>query len=296
LGDHIIQRGSYQNDEVTRFDFSHFSKVSDEELAKVENIVNDKIRKNIALDEKRNVPIGEATKMGATATFGEKYGDFVRVITFDPDFSVELCGGSHVNATGEIGLFKFVSESSVSAGVRRVEALTGEKALQYYNEQLTINNQLKELLKSQDLVKSVESLVAEKAALQKKVEAMENEKLQSLKGELLKEVEVINGVNVLALKVDVPSGDALKQLAYDLKAKIENAYIVLGTVINDKPQIAVMIDENVMKSNSLHAGNIVKEAAKEMRGGGGGQPHFATAGGSDASGIDKAIAVAKGKV
>jgi alanyl-tRNA synthetase len=220
----------------------------------------------------------------------------VRVITFDPDFSVELCGGSHVNATGEIGLFKFVSESSVSAGVRRVEALTGEKALQYYNEQLTINNQLKELLKSQDLVKSVESLVAEKAALQKKVEAMENEKLQSLKGELLKEVEVINGVNVLALKVDVPSGDALKQLAYDLKAKIENAYIVLGTVINDKPQIAVMIDENVMKSNSLHAGNIVKEAAKEMRGGGGGQPHFATAGGSDASGIDKAIAVAKRKV
>jgi alanyl-tRNA synthetase len=296
LGDHIIQRGSYQNDEVTRFDFSHFSKVSDEELAKVENIVNDKIRKNIALDEKRNVPIGEATKMGATATFGEKYGDFVRVITFDPDFSVELCGGSHVNATGEIGLFKFVSESSVSAGVRRVEALTGEKALQYYNEQLTINNQLKELLKSQDLVKSVESLVAEKAALQKKVETMENEKLQSLKGELLKEVEVINGVNVLALKVDVPSGDALKQLAYDLKAKIENAYIVLGAVINDKPQIAVMIDENVMKSNGLHAGNIVKEAAKEMRGGGGGQPHFATAGGSDSTGIDKAIAVAKGKV
>jgi alanyl-tRNA synthetase len=201
-----------------------------------------------------------------------------------------------VNATGEIGLFKFVSESSVSAGVRRVEALTGEKALQYYNEQLTINNQLKELLKSQDLVKSVKTLVADKAALQKKVEAMENEKLQSLKGELLKEVEVINGINVLALKVDVPSGDALKQLAYDLKAKIENAYIVLGAVINDKPQIAVMIDENVIKSSGLHAGNIVKEAAKEMRGGGGGQPHFATAGGSDANGLEKAIAAAKGKV
>lgn len=296
LGDHIIQRGSYQNDEVTRFDFSHFSKVSDEELAEVENIVNEKIRENIALDEKRNVPIEEATKMGATATFGEKYGDFVRVITFDPDFSVELCGGSHVKATGEIGLFKFVSESSVSAGVRRVEALTGEKALKYYNEQLSINNQLKELLKSQDLVKSVESLVAEKAALQKKVEVMENEKLQSLKGELLKKVEAKDGVNILAVKVDVPSGDALKQLAYDLKAKMEDAYIVLGAVINDKPQIAVMIDETVMKSKGLHAGNIVKEAAKEMRGGGGGQPHFATAGGSDASGIDKAIAVAKGKV
>jgi alanyl-tRNA synthetase len=296
LGNHIIQRGSYQNDEVTRFDFSHYSKVSDEELTKVENIVNDKIRKNIALDEKRNVPIGEATKLGATATFGEKYGDFVRVITFDPDFSVELCGGSHVKATGEIGLFKFVSESSVSAGVRRVEALTGEKAIQYYNEQLTINNTLKELLKSQDLVKSVESLVAEKAALQKKVEVMENEKLQSLKGELLKKIEAKDSVNILALQVDVPSGDALKQLAYDLKAKMENAYIVLGAVINDKPQIAVMIDENVMKTKGLHAGNIVKEAAKEMRGGGGGQPHFATAGGSDANGLDKAIAVAKGKV
>ncbi len=296
LGDHIVQRGSFQNDEVTRFDFSHFSKVSDEELSQVENIVNDKIRQNIALDEKRNVPINDAVQMGATATFGEKYGDFVRVITFDPNFSVELCGGSHVKATGEIGLFKFVSESSVSAGVRRVEALTGEKALQYYNEQLTINNELKELLKSQDLVKSVESLISEKAALQKKVEAMENEKLQALKGELLKKVETKDGINLLALKIDVPSADALKQLAYDLKAKLENSYIVLGAVINDKPQIAVMIDENVMKEKNLHAGNIVKEAAKEMRGGGGGQPHFATAGGSDANGLEKAIVVAKGKV
>lgn len=296
LGNHIIQRGSYQNDEITRFDFSHFSKVTDEELAEVESIVNQKIRENVALDEKRNVPIDDAIKLGATATFGEKYGDFVRVITFDPNFSVELCGGSHVKATGEIGLFKFVTEGSVSAGVRRVEALTGEKALQYYNEQLAINNLIKELLKSQDLVKSVENLVAEKAALQKKVEAMENEKLQALKQELFSKFESKDNVNILALRVNVPSADALKQLAYELKAKVENAYIVLGTVINDKPQIAVMIDEEVMKSKDLHAGNIVKEAAKEMRGGGGGQPHFATAGGSDASGIDKAIALAKGMV
>lgn len=296
LGSHIIQRGSYQNNEITRFDFSHFSKVTDEELAQVEDIVNAKIRENVALDEKRNVPINDATAMGATATFGEKYGDFVRVITFDPAFSVELCGGSHVKATGEIGLFKFISEGSVSAGVRRVEALTGEKAIEYYNEQIAVNNKLKELLKAQDIVKTVENLLVEKAILQKKVEVLENEKLQALKNELLEKVETINGTNVLALKIDVPSAEALKQLAYELKAKLNNAYLVLGAEIGGKPQIAVMIDEDTMTARNLHAGNIVKEAAKEMRGGGGGQPHFATAGGNDPSGLEKAIAVAKSKV
>lgn len=296
LGSHIIQRGSYQNNEITRFDFSHFSKVTDEELAQVEDIVNAKIRENVALDEKRNVPINDATAMGATATFGEKYGDFVRVITFDPAFSVELCGGSHVKATGEIGLFKFISEGSVSAGVRRVEALTGEKAIEYYNEQIAVNNKLKELLKAQDIVKTVENLLAEKNSLQKKVEVLENEKLQVLKIELLKKVEIINGTNVLALKIEVPSAEALKQLAYELKAKLDNAFIVLGAEIGGKPQIAVMIDEETMTAKNLHAGNIVKEAAKEMRGGGGGQPHFATAGGNDPIGLEKAIAVAKSKI
>jgi alanyl-tRNA synthetase len=296
LGSHIIQRGSYQNNEITRFDFSHFSKVTDEELVQVEDIVNAKIRENVALDEKRNVPINDATAMGATATFGEKYGDFVRVITFDPAFSVELCGGSHVKATGEIGLFKFISEGSVSAGVRRVEALTGEKAIEYYNEQIAVNNKLKELLKAQDIVKTVENLLVEKAILQKKVEVLENEKLQALKNELLEKVETINGTNVLALKIEVPNAEALKQLAYELKAKLNNAYLVLGAEIGGKPQIAVMIDEDTMTARNLHAGNIVKEAAKEMRGGGGGQPHFATAGGNDPSGLEKAIAVAKSKV
>jgi len=289
LGNHIVQKGSYQDDNVTRFDFSHFAKVTDEELAQIEDIVNEKIRENIALETKVNMPINEAIALGATATFGEKYGDFVRVVIFDPQFSVELCGGTHIPSTGQIGLFKFVSEGSVAAGVRRVEALTGEKAMSVIKEQLEINNKLKELLRGQDIIKSVESLIAEKAALQKRIEVLENEKLQELKNQLLTQVQNINGVNVLTAKVQVPSADALKQLAFELKNQVTHFYGVLGAEIGGKPQLAVVIDEALGKEKNLHAGNIVKELAKEMKGGGGGQPYFATAGGSDLSGLDRAI-------
>ncbi|MFD2522745.1 alanine--tRNA ligase [Emticicia soli] len=290
LGTHIVQKGSYQDDNVTRFDFSHFAKVTDEELAKIEDIVNSKIRENIALETKVNMPINEAIALGATATFGEKYGDFVRVVIFDPQFSVELCGGTHVPSTGQIGIFKFVSEGSVAAGVRRVEALTGEKAIEKIKEDLKVKDEIATLLKNPaDLLKAVENLIAEKTALQKKVEVLENEKLQDLKKQLLQKVETINGVNVLTAKVTVPSADSLKQLAFELKNQIESFYGVLGAEIGGKPQIAVIIDEAVMKDKNLHAGNIVKELAKEMKGGGGGQPHFATAGGSDVSGLEKAI-------
>jgi alanyl-tRNA synthetase len=289
LGNHIVQKGSYQNEDVTRFDFSHFAKVTDEELAKVEEIVNQKIRENITLEYRVNIPIDEAIKMGATATFGEKYGDFVRVVVFDPKFSVELCGGTHVPATGEIGIFKFVSEGSVSAGVRRVEAVTGEKALSVISDQLSVIDKLKEILKGQDLIKAAEQLVAEKSALQKKVEALEGEKIIQLRNELTKQTKEINGVNILTAKVDVPSVDAMKTLAFQLKDKISYAYIVLGAEIGGKPQLAVCIDETVIKSHNLNAGTIVKELAREIKGGGGGQPHFATAGGSDASGLDKAL-------
>ena len=290
LGTHIVQKGSYQDDNVTRFDFSHFAKVTDEELAKIEDIVNSKIRENIALETKVNMPIDEAIALGATATFGEKYGDFVRVVIFDPQFSVELCGGTHVPSTGQIGIFKFVSEGSVAAGVRRVEALTGEKAIEKIKEDLRVKDEIATLLKNPaDLLKAVENLIAEKTALQKKLEVLENEKLQDLKKQLLQKVETINGVNVLTAKVTVPSADSLKQLAFELKNQIESFYGVLGAEIGGKPQIAVIIDEAVMKDKNLHAGNIVKELAKEMKGGGGGQPHFATAGGSDVSGLEKAI-------
>ncbi len=289
LGTHIVQKGSYQDDNITRFDFSHFAKVTDEELGQIEDIVNEKIRENIPLETKVNIPIADAIALGATATFGEKYGDFVRVVIFDPKFSVELCGGTHASSTGKIGLFKFISEGSVAAGVRRVEALTGGKAISVINEQLSINTQLKEVLRNNDLIKAVENLLAEKATLQKKVEALENEKLQELKNELAKTVVNINGVNVITAKVSVPSADALKQLCFDLKNKVERFYGVIGAEFGGKPQIAVIIDEDVMKEKNLHAGNIVKELAKEMKGGGGGQPYFATAGGSDASGLERAI-------
>ncbi|GAA4470954.1 alanine--tRNA ligase [Nibrella saemangeumensis] len=291
LGPHVAQKGSYVGPDTLRFDFSHFAKVTDEELEQVEHIVNQKIRENIPLDEKRNVPIDQAKQMGATALFGEKYGDFVRVITFDPGYSVELCGGTHVSATGQIGLFKFLSEGSVSTGVRRVEAITADKALALMREQQATLDELKELLKApKDIVKAVQSLMEERNQLQKKIEALENEKLQQVKEQLLQKAEAVNGYTVLIQRVDVPSADALKQLAYDLKAKVNNLALVLGADINGKPQLAVMLADEIIKEKNLHAGNMVKELAKEIRGGGGGQPFFATAGGSDASGLDRALA------
>jgi alanyl-tRNA synthetase len=295
LGTHIVQKGSYQNDEVTRFDFSHFAKVTDEELSQIETIVNAKIRENVALKTHVNIPIDDAIKMGATATFGEKYGDFVRVVEFDPNFSVELCGGTHVPATGEIALFKFISEGSVSAGVRRVEAVTGEKALELLNDELQITNTLRDMFKGQkDVVKAVEGLLAEKAALQKRIEALENEKLAQVKDALLTQITSANGISSLVARVEVPNADALKSLVYQLKEQSQAPfYIVLGTVLGGKPQLAVMLSDDLV-AQGKHAGNIVKELAKEVKGGGGGQPFFATAGGSDASGLDAALAKAKG--
>jgi alanyl-tRNA synthetase len=295
LGNHISQKGSYQNEDVTRFDFSHFAKVTEEEIQKIEAIVNQKIRENIKLDEKRNVPIKEAVENGATATFGEKYGDFVRVITFDKNFSVELCGGTHVQSTSEIGLFKFVSESSVSAGVRRVEAFTGEKAIAMYEEQLTIVNEIKGLFKGQtDIVKAVKALIDEKAGLSKTVETLENDKLQQVKERLFTKIQTVGNIQMIAQIVEVPSAEALKTLAYELKAKIGDLYCVLAAEIAGKPQLVVMIAENVMTTKNLDAGKIIREMAKEVKGGGGGQPYFATAGGSDVSGLARAVEVGKG--
>jgi alanyl-tRNA synthetase len=294
IGNHVVQRGSFQNEEVTRFDFSHFSKVTEEELRTIEDVVNEKIRANILLDEKRNVPMAEAQNLGATATFGEKYGDFVRVITFDPSFSVELCGGSHVPATGEIGLFKFISEGSVSAGVRRVEAVTGKKALELIRSQENTINTIKQILKgAADLPKSIEALVNEKNDLQKRIEMLENEKIQTLKANLLVKAESISGNSLICELVDVPSADGLKTLAFELKQKLENPIIILGTILNNKPNIAILIDDNLVKEQGWNAGNIVREAAKSIKGGGGGQAHFATAGGSDSTDLQGALAKAK---
>ncbi len=291
LGNHVGQKGSYVGPDALRFDFAHFAKLTDDEIKQVETIVNERIRENIKLVEERDVPIEKAREKGATALFGEKYGDFVRVITFDPNFSVELCGGTHVPATGQIGLFKLTSEGSVSTGIRRIEAVTSEKALELLNEQGALLDQLKDLLKApKDLVRAVQSLLDERSQLQKLVDALENEKLQQLKNELLNKVQAGAGLNLLIERVTVPSADALKQLAYDLKAKVDNLAVVLGADINGKPQLAVMLPDSLISDKKMSAGTLVKELAKNIKGGGGGQPFFATAGGSDAAGLDAALA------
>ena len=299
LGTHVAQKGSYVGPDALRFDFSHFSKVTDEQLVDVERIVNERIRQAILLGEQRNVPIAQAKDMGATALFGEKYGDFVRVITFDPGYSVELCGGTHVPATGRIGLFKFTGEGSVSTGIRRIEGKTSVGAEALVNEQMAVVSELKELLKApKDIVKAVQSLMDERTALQKQVDALQNEKVQQLKNQLLTKIEAANrsadaGYMVLVERVDVPNADALKQLAYDLKAKVDNLALVLGADIGGKPQLAVMLPDVLTQTENMNAGQVVKELAKHIKGGGGGQPFFATAGGSDSSGLDAALAQGK---
>jgi len=294
LGSHVNQKGSLVNPDYLRFDFSHFAKVTDEELAQIEAIVNQKVRENIALKEERSVLYAEAITSGVTALFGEKYGEYVRVITFDDEFSKELCGGTHVKATGQIGFFKIISESAVAAGVRRIEAITGIAAEDFIIQQNKLVHQLKELLKNpKDISKSVESLLDENAKLKKEIEKSVLEKSAGLKNELAAKAEVINGVNFIAQKVQLPNADAIKGLAYQLKDIVDNLFLVLAADIDGKPSLTVMIAENLVKEKGLNAGNIVRELAKEIKGGGGGQPFFATAGGSDVGGLEKALEKAK---
>ncbi|TXE11074.1 alanine--tRNA ligase [Algoriphagus aquimarinus] len=294
LGDHIQQRGSLVNQNLLRFDFSHFSKLSDEEIAKVEDIVNEKIRQNIALSEQRNVPIEEAKKQGATALFGEKYGDFVRVITFDKDFSVELCGGTHVPQTSKIGLFKIISEASSASGVRRIEAITAKSAEDYFRKQESLVKEIEELLKHpKDLMKSIESLLQERNDLKKEIDSLHMEKASGVKVELLKQFVVGDGINTLIAQVELPNADSLKKLAYELKNETENAFVILAAKIEDKPQIAVIIDEDLITGKGLNAGQIVRELAKEIQGGGGGQAFFATAGGKNLAGLENVVTKAK---
>ena len=288
------QKGSLVNAEYLRFDFSHFAKVTDEELSQIESIVNEKIRENIPLKEERMVAYKEALSRGVNALFGEKYGEYVRIITFDDNFSKELCGGTHVKATGQISYFKIISESAVAAGVRRIEAITGITAELYINEQSKLVNELKGLLKNpKDIAKSVESLLEENAKLKKEIEKSVLEKSSGLKNELAAKAENINGINFIAQKVELPNADAVKNLAYQLKDIVSDLFLVLAADIDGKPNLTVMLSENLVKDKGLNAGNIVRELAKEIQGGGGGQPFFATAGGKDLSGLEKALEKAK---
>ncbi len=290
LGTHVNQKGSLVNEAQTRFDFSHFSKVTDEEILKIEKIVNEKIRENIFLDEKRNVPIQQATDMGAMALFGEKYGEFVRVITFDPSYSVELCGGTHVKATGQIGQIKIIAESAVAAGVRRIEAITGENAEKYFEAQQVQLNLIMELLKQpKDVVQKIQSLIDENGVLQTQINSLFADKTQQIKKELLTKIKLLNGVNYLAEKIDLPSADAVKNLSFELKQQVDNLFFVAGVEIDGKALISLIISENLIKEKNLNATNIIRELAKEIQGGGGGQPFYATAGGKNPEGLASAI-------
>jgi len=293
LGNHVEQKGSLVDEDRTRFDFSHFAKVNEEEIAQIEKIVNEKIRENIHLTEKRNVPMKAALEMGAMALFGEKYGEEVRVITYDKNYSVELCGGTHVPATGQIGLFKIVSEGAIAAGVRRIEAITAVKAEEFVNEQVKIVSDLKSIFKSQkDIVKAVHLLNEQNTLLQKQVAAMNKEKSLSLKGDLVKSVQKVGTINFIARKVDLDA-DTIKDLAYNLKNEIENLFLILGSVADDKANLTILISDSLITGQGLNAGQMIREIAKEINGGGGGQPHFATAGGKNPDGINNAFEKAK---
>lgn len=294
LGDHVNQKGSLVNPDVLRFDISHFSKMTYDEIKAVEDIVNAKIRENIALKEERQVPYQKAIDSGVTALFGEKYGDFVRVITFEDKFSKELCGGTHVKATGQIGFFKIVSESAVAAGVRRIEAITGTKAAAVIREHFELAQNMREILNNpKDFISAVSKIVEENGALKKEIENTIREKSLSMKKDLEAKFETIDGVNFLASRVDLPSADAVKTLAYALKGALNNLFLVLGAEFDGKPSLTVVVSEDLVKEKGLNAGAIIRDLAKDIQGGGGGQPFFATAGGKDSSGLDKAIARAK---
>ncbi|WP_407523522.1 alanine--tRNA ligase [Lacibacter sp. MH-610] len=295
LGTHVAQKGSLVNDEYLRFDFSHFAKLTEEELRNVEAIVNEKIRANIPVVIK-SMPKEEAIALGAMALFGEKYADVVRVVIMDPNYSIELCGGTHVGSTGEIGFFKFTSESAVAAGVRRVEAVTGFAAEQLINTQSVLISEIRELLKNpKDLTKAVESLQSENAELRKRLEGLEARQLVAIRNELLQKDEIINGVTFVGDIIEVSNADALKKICFDLKNNLNDYVAVLCANIGGKPFVAVGISETVAAAKQLDAGKIIKEyIAPLIKGGGGGQKTLATAGGQEAGNLQTVIEKVKG--
>ncbi len=288
LGEHVEQKGSLVNPEHLRFDFSHFSKVSEEELNEIEAKVNSQIRANISLDEQRNVPINAAKEMGATALFGEKYGDLVRVITFDEEFSVELCGGTHTKATGDIGLLKIVSEGSVAAGIRRIEAVTGTIAFETLNSAYGQISELKNVLKTKNPVKSVQQLQTQVKELQQKIEGFNAKAASGLKGDLLAKAVDKGDYKLIAEKISLDDSTAIKNLCFDLK-KESGLVALLGIISNGKPGLHLVISQDLVDSKGWKAGEMIRPLAAHIKGGGGGQPTYASAGGSDTNGLNLAL-------
>lgn len=288
LGDHVEQKGSLVTPDSLRFDFSHFQKVTDEQLRQVEHLVNAKIRANIPLKEYRNIPIEEAKELGAIALFGEKYGDHVRVIQFGS--SIEFCGGTHVAATGNIGMVKILSESSVAAGVRRIEAVTGAKVEEMIDSFQDTMRDLKSLFNNApDLAGAIRKYIEENAGLKKQIEEYMKEKEAQLKERLLQSMKEVNGVKVIKFCATMTPPETVKNIAFQLRGEVtENLFFVAGTVFEGRPTLTVMLSDNLV-AGGLKAGALVKEAAKLMLGGGGGQPHFATAGGKNPDGVSAAV-------
>lgn len=346
LGTHVEQKGSLVNSEYLRFDFSHFQKVTDEEIQQIEDLVNSRIQEKFELNEYRAIPINMAEEKGAMMLFGEKYGDVVRMIEFGE--SRELCGGIHVNSTNEIELFKIGSEGSVASGIRRIEAYTSERAAwllknkveiisvyerllpklidkEIFNQLIDIklnliteyqkvtgtdrHTEFQSVVKRDDLENInraitdltrfklpkniIDALIAKKKELSKAGKQDNKEQTKAIKEGLLENIEEFNGINVIAQKIELGDAAAIKDLAFQLKGQVENLFLVLGAEVNEKPSLTIVISDNLAKEKDLHAGNIIREAAKEMKGGGGGQPFFATAGGSYVDGIEAAIEKAK---
>ena len=287
LGTHVEQKGSLVTPDSLRFDFSHFQKVTPEQLREVERLVNAKIRENVPLTEYRNLPIEKARELGAIALFGEKYGDEVRVVQFGS--SIEFCGGTHVSATGKIGMVKILSESSVAAGVRRIEAITGakvEEAVYLLEDTL---NELKHLFNNApDLKVAIRKYIEENAGLKKQMEEFMKEKQAQVKAKLVENIKEVNGVKVVKAVLPL-SADAVKNIAFQLKGEItSNLFVAIGSRENDKPMLTVMISDDLVASG-MNAGKMVREAAKLIQGGGGGQAHFATAGGKNVDGLNAAV-------
>jgi alanyl-tRNA synthetase len=290
LGKHVEQRGSLVTDAGLRFDFSHPAKLTSEEWEKVENLVNEKIRANILLNEQRDVPMAEASKMGAMALFGEKYGDKVRVITFDATYSVELCGGTHVTATGEIGLCLLKSEASVAAGIRRIEAITGVYALQEvvgYRQTLQV---LREKLKNpKDPIRGADALLIENEQLNAELAKLQAAETQRVQEHLLASAETINGIQVIQAMVGL-NAEQIRQVAFALKTKL-GLVMVLGVSHPEKPGLSIMVSEDLVAAGRS-AVETIRQAAVHIQGGGGGQPFFATAGGKQNAGLKKAMETA----
>ncbi len=288
LGDHVEQKGSYVSANTLRFDFSHFQKVTDDELRQVERLVNDMIRQDIPLDEHRDTPMEEAKELGAIALFGEKYGDRVRVVRFGP--SCEFCGGIHAQSTGRIGMFKIVSESSVAAGIRRIEALTGKTCEEAYYALEDSMRQIKALFNNaKDLQGVIAKYIEEHDAMKKDIEAFRAQAVERMAKNLVEKAEVVNGVNVI--KAVIPfEPSAAKDLVFKIREALpENLLCVIGSTANEKPMLSVMLSDDMVSSHDLNAGKMVREAARLIQGGGGGQPHYAQAGGKNLDGISAAV-------